>query len=96
MAVAGPGDAEHAKVKPAAFTASSNNAGLYDDRGIAAAFAALKEDGVLAVWSAREDRKFEQRLRHGRFAVEVERVRGRLKKGGPFHTIFFGHKSPGW
>ncbi len=78
---------------PTAF-AASNNAGLYDDRGIAAAFSALKMDGVLAVWSAREDRKFEQRLRHGRFAVEVERVRGRLKKGGPSHTIFLGHKSP--
>ncbi len=80
---------------PTAFSASSNNAWLYDDRGIAAAFAALKMDGVLAVWSAREDRKFEQRLRHGRFAVTVEQVRGRLKKGGPRHTIFLGHKSPG-
>ncbi|MGH9737264.1 MAG: hypothetical protein ACRD4X_01585 [Candidatus Acidiferrales bacterium] len=79
---------------PAAF-AGSNNAGLYDDRGIAAARAALKMDGVLAVWSAREDRRFEQRLRHGRFTVEVERVRGRLKSGGPRHTIFLGHKSPG-
>jgi spermidine synthase len=78
---------------PAGFSAS-NNDGLYDDRGVAAAFAALKTDGVLAVWSAREDRKFEQRLRHGRFVVEVERVRGRLKKGGPRHTIFLGHKSP--
>jgi len=78
---------------PTAF-AASNNSGLYDDRGIAAAFAALKMNGVLAVWSAREDRKFEQRLRHGRFAVEVERVRGRLKKGGPSHTIFLAHKSP--
>jgi spermidine synthase len=77
---------------PTAFT-DSNNTGLYDDRGIAAARAALKMDGVLAVWSAREDRKFEQRLRHGRFAVQVERVRGRLKKGGPRHTIFLGHKS---
>jgi spermidine synthase len=74
--------------------AASNNDGLYDDRGIAAAYAALKISGVLAVWSAREDRKFEQRLKHGRFAVEVERVRGRLKKGGPRHTIFLGHKSP--
>ncbi len=79
---------------PAAF-AGSNNAGLYDDRGIAAAFAALKMDGVLAVWSAREDRKFEQRLRHGRFTVEVERVRARLKSGGPSHAIFLGRKSPG-
>jgi hypothetical protein len=23
--------------------------------------------------------------------VQVERVRGRLKKGGPRHTIFLGH-----
>ena len=78
---------------PAAFTSSSNNAGLYDDRGIALAFAALKMEGMLAVWSAREDRKFEQRLRHGRFDVEVQSVRGRLKSGGPKHTIFLGHKS---
>jgi spermidine synthase len=78
---------------PAAFSSSSNNAGLYDDRGIALAFAALKMEGMLAVWSAREDRKFEQRLRHGRFDVEVQSVRGRLKSGGPKHTIFLGHKS---
>jgi spermidine synthase len=55
---------------PTAF-AASNNAALYDGRGIASAYAALKIDGVLGVWSAREDRKFEQRLRHGRFTVEV-------------------------
>ena len=78
---------------PSAFTAP-DNAGLYNDRGLAAARAALKMGGVLAVWSAREDRKFEQRLRYGGFAVQVERVRGRLKKGGPRHTIFLGHKPP--
>ena len=78
---------------PDAFT-SSRNAGLYSDRGLAAIRAALKAGGVLAVWSAWEDRKFEQRLRYGSFAVEVERVRGRLKKGGPRHTIFLGHNSP--
>ena len=77
---------------PTAFTAS-DNAWLYDDRGIAAARTALKMDGVLAVWSARDDRKFEKRLRYGKFAVQVERVRGRLKKGGPHHTIFLGHKT---
>lgn len=76
---------------PAAF-AAVNNVALYDDRGIAAAFAALKVGGVLAVWSAREDRKFEQRLRYGGFAVEVESVRARLKKGGPRHTIFVGQR----
>jgi spermidine synthase len=78
---------------PTAFAAASND-GLYDDRGIAVAFAALKMDGVLAVWSAHEDPRFEKRLRHGRFNVEVESVRGRLQKGGPRHTIFLGHKSP--
>ena len=74
---------------PAAFTAS-HNASLYDDRGLAAARGALKPGGVLAVWSSREDRRFEQRLRYGGFDVTVERVRGRLKKGGPRHTIFLG------
>jgi len=78
---------------PAAFT-SSDNDWLYDDRGIATARAALKTNGVLAVWSAREDRKFEKRLRYGKFTVQVERVCGRLKKGGPRHTIYLGYKTP--
>jgi spermidine synthase len=77
---------------PAAFT-TSDNGWLYDDRGIAAAHSALKKHGVLAVWSAREDRKFEKRLRYGKFAVQVERVCGRLKNGGPRHTIYLGYKT---
>jgi hypothetical protein len=76
---------------PAAFTAPAN-AGLYGDRGLASARAALKNDGVLAIWSAWDDRKFEQRLRYGRFDVTVEHVRARLKKGGPRHTIFLARK----
>lgn len=76
---------------PAASMASSNER-LYDSHGIAAAHAALKPNGVLAVWATREDRKFEQRLRHGGFDVQAQRVRGRLKSGGPHHTIFLGHK----
>jgi spermidine synthase len=75
---------------PAAFT-SSANASLYSNDGVAAVRAALTAGGVLAVWSAWEDRKFEQRLRYGKFTVQVERVRGRLKKGGPRHTIFLGY-----
>ena len=78
---------------PAAFTAA-DNAGLYDNAGVAAAFAALRPGGTLAVWSAWDDRKFEQRLRFHGFLVEVARVRARLKKGGPRHTIFVAHKSP--
>jgi spermidine synthase len=76
---------------PAAFTTETNS-GVYDDRGLKAARSALKPGGILAVWSAREDRKFEQRLRYNGFSVEVEHVRGRLKKGGPHHVIFLGHK----
>jgi spermidine synthase len=78
---------------PAAFTTESN-AKLYSARGLAAARAALKPDGVLAVWSAWDSRKAEQLLRYAGFVVEVERVRGRLKKGGPKHTIFLGHNRP--
>jgi spermidine synthase len=74
---------------PTAFTAS-HNAGLYDDQGLAAVRAALRPEGVFAVWSSREDRRFEQRLRYAGFDVTVERVRGRLKKGGPRHVIFIG------
>ncbi len=77
---------------PNALTAS-NNDGLYERRGIAAVHAALKMEGVLAVWAAREDRQFERRLREGGFDVQVKRVRGRLKKGGPRHIIFLGQKS---
>ena len=76
---------------PAAFTVGVN-AGLYDNGGVAAAYAALRPGGTLAIWSAWEDTKFEQRLRFHGFAVEVVRVRARLKKGGPRHTIFLAHK----
>ena len=76
---------------PSAFT-ESGNAALYHDRGVAVARDALKRDGVIAVWSAWDNRKFERRLRHAGFRVEVERVRGRLKRGGPRHTIFLGYR----
>jgi spermidine synthase len=75
---------------PTALTAVAN-ARLYDNQGVAAARSALRPDGVFAVWSARENRKFEQRLRYCGFTVEVARVRGRLKGGGPRHVIVLGH-----
>ena len=78
---------------PAAFTTDFNG-GLYDNAGLANARAALVPGGMLAVWSAWEDRKFEQRLRYAGFAVRVEHVRARLKKGGPHHTIFLARRMP--
>jgi spermidine synthase len=74
---------------PDAFTSAANVA-LYNDSGLAAMRVALKIGGMLAVWSAWEDRRFVQRMRYAGFTVEVQRVRARLKKGGPRHTIFLG------
>jgi spermidine synthase len=76
---------------PAAFTTPENH-GLYDNAGVAASYAALRVGGALAVWSAWEDRKFEQRLRFHGFVAQVDRVRARVKKGGARHTIFLGLK----
>ncbi len=82
---------------PAAFTAPDNH-GLYDNAGVGAAYAALRIGGVLAVWSAWDDRKFEQRLRFHGFVAQVNRVRARLEKGGAHHRIFLGvkrtHRAP--
>jgi spermidine synthase len=77
---------------PAAFTVSGNTA-LYSDTGIATAFAALKPNGVLAVWSAREDKPFEHRLRQAKFAVTVEHASAASKTKGSRHTIYLAHKS---
>lgn len=74
---------------PVAFT-QEGNSGLYDNAGLTTIRAALKPEGVLAVWSAWDDRKFEHRLRHHGFTLETHRVRARLKQGGPRHTIFVG------
>ena len=79
---------------PAAFTAA-DNAGLYDDGGVAAAHAALRPQGTLAVWSAWEDRTFERRLRRHGFDVDVKRVRARRQARGPRHTIFLARKRAG-
>jgi spermidine synthase len=76
---------------PVAFTVASNEA-LYKDRGIALCHAALRPGGTLAVWSAWDDRKFEHRLRHRGLEVETHRVRARLGRGGPRHTLFIGRR----
>lgn len=64
---------------------------LYGDAGLAAAFAALRAGGILAVWSAGDDRDFTDRLRHAGFEVEEVRVRARIKKGAR-HTIWLARR----
>lgn len=72
---------------PAALSRAANDR-LYDAAGLAAARAALRPGGVLAVWSAGPDRKFNQRLRQAGFDVEEVPVRARGKQGGARHTIW--------
>lgn len=74
---------------PDAFTTRANG-WLYANGGVTAMRAALRPGGVVTVWSAWEDRKFEQRLRWAGLRVDVVRVRARLSRGGPRHVIFRG------
>lgn len=75
---------------PSALTSHRNGA-LYADRGVAAARAALKPGGTLAVWSSYDDQQFARRLRNGGFDVVTERVRGRPRRG-PTHVIYLGQR----
>ena len=66
----------------------AENDRLYSSRGLAAAKAALKPGGVLAIWSAWPDASFTRRLKHAGFHVEETQVRARLNKGAR-HVIWF-------
>jgi spermidine synthase len=74
---------------PDAFTTEGND-WLYNDGGLATIRASLRGRGTVAIWSAWEDRKFEQRMRWAGFEVQTQKVRARLSKGGPRHVIFCG------
>jgi spermidine synthase len=62
----------------------NGNDRLYSMRGLAAAKAALKPGGVLAVWSAAPDNAF---------SVEEVAVRARSNGKGPRHVIWFATKA---
>ncbi|MBN2704029.1 MAG: hypothetical protein JXR23_07440 [Pontiellaceae bacterium] len=65
---------------------------LYTHGGLAAAKAALKPGGILAVWSAEPDKSFSKRLRGSGFKMEEVSVRARGKRGGRRHTIWLAEK----
>jgi len=69
-----------------------SNDGLYHDAGLAAARAALKTGGVLAVWSSGPDSRFSSRLRRAGFAVGEVPVRARAKRGAR-HMIWLATKA---
>ena len=68
------------------------NDGLYSDRGLAAAKAALRTGGILAIWSAAPDARFARRLRDAGFAAEEVGVKARSNGKGPRHVIWFATK----
>jgi len=65
---------------------------LYAVDGLAAAFAALRPLGVLAVWSAGPDRQFAERLRKVGFTVQETRVRAHGSRKGAQHTIWLAER----
>jgi spermidine synthase len=68
------------------------NDGLYGMAGLAAAAAALKPGGILAVWSATQDTGFVQRLRRSGYAVEEKTVRATRSKRGARHVIWLARR----
>lgn len=67
----------------------ADNDGLYSKRGLAAAKAALKPGGILAIWSAAPDAAFSRRLKDAGFKVDEVIVRARSNGKGPRHVIWF-------
>jgi spermidine synthase len=65
---------------------------LYSAHGLAAAKAALKPGGILAIWSAAPDRHFTRRLGDAGFAVDEVALSARPNGKGPRHVIWFATK----
>jgi spermidine synthase len=79
---------------PEGLTRKANDA-LYDLEGLRAACAALRPGGVLAVWSAKLDLKFTQRLRKAGFEVDEVGVRANGSRGGARHVIWIATRADG-
>jgi spermidine synthase len=71
---------------PAEFAAEGNDA-LYGRAGLYSIRQALRPRGVLAVWSAWEDRRFARRLESVGYAVTLNRVRAHGRRGAR-HFIY--------
>lgn len=75
---------------PDGLTRKDNN-WLYTHKGLMASFAALRPHGVLAVWSAADDRRFSERLKKVGFMVETVQVGAHNNKGQK-HTIWLARR----
>ena len=68
-----------------------DNRGLYQRRGLEAAYTALRPGGLLTVWSCFESPTFTRWLRSVGFGVELKAIKAKYK-GGPRHCIWFATK----
>jgi spermidine synthase len=70
----------------------TENDWLYSDAGLSAASNALRPNGMLAVWSAGQDKPFTRRLERAGFRVDARTVRARPGKGSR-HVIFLAQRA---
>ncbi len=75
---------------PEGFTRKKND-WLYSIDGLTEAYAALRPQGLLAVWSAASSRNFTERLRKVGFKVRQNRVHEHENKGD-LHTIWLAER----
>lgn len=76
---------------PDGLTRPSNDS-LYNHTGLRSAKAALRANGVLAVWSSAPDAAFKRRLREVGFATDEVNVRANGKRGGARHVLWMATK----
>lgn len=77
---------------PEGLTRKKNN-WPYNMDGLTESYTALRQGGVLAVWSAGPDRDFMERLRKVGFMVKQVRVRSDGKQGD-LHAIWLAERDP--
>jgi spermidine synthase len=84
--------------------ARKDNDWLYGHEGLTTAFAALRPEGVLAIWSSGPDPAFARRLRQAGFEVDEVGVRARgqgkgigkgtsKSRGGAHHIVWIATRS---
>jgi spermidine synthase len=69
----------------------SDNEWLYSLAGLKCIYEKLRPEGIVAIWSARADQVFTNRLKKAGFNVQLRTVRARPGKGSR-HTIFVAQK----
>ena len=69
----------------------SDNEWLYSLKGLGAIYKTLRPEGIVAIWSARQDQLFNIRLKKTGFKVSMRTVTARVGKGSR-HTIFLAQK----